>query len=178
MPIKKTVINPLDNLFAQFIQQHPEISKLLKNGYVQQAVHKYFNVDKQERYRKLRLKNHGTGEKWIRPFHWDGQKWKNGEPDFPDGKPLYNLPAIHANPNATLYVLEGEFKADVLNKKFTQLGFADKYFATTSGSATSAGKTDWTPLKNRNVVIWPDNDKPGFEYARQVAQHIAEVNSK
>lgn len=178
MPIAKSVPNAHEESWQLFIKQDSQVIKLLSEGYVLQAVHKYYDRYKQELYRKLRLKNTTTGEKWIRPFILAGQSWKIGEPEFPNGKPLYNLPTIYANPKATIFVLEGEFKTDVLNKKLVQLGFSGKCLATTSGSATSAGKTDWAPLKNREVVIWPDNDKPGFEYARQVAQHIEEVNSK
>ncbi len=34
----------------------------------------------------------------------------------------------------------------------------------------SPHKADWAPLKGRQVVVWPDNDKSGSEYAEAVAR--------
>ena len=45
--------------------------------------------------------------------------------------------------------------------------------ATTSGSADSAAAADWTPLANRNVIIWPDNDAAGLQYAQTVTKYYA-----
>ncbi len=44
--------------------------------------------------------------------------------------------------------------------------------ATTSGGAQSVDAADWQPLAGRNVLIWPDNDKAGFEYAQHAADKL------
>jgi putative DNA primase/helicase len=35
------------------------------------------------------------------------------------------------------------------------------------GANARSSKTDWTPLTGKAVLIWPDRDKPGWEYAAQ-----------
>jgi RecA-family ATPase len=39
---------------------------------------------------------------------------------------------------------------------------------TSPAGAKGAKKVDWTPLQGREVVIWPDHDAPGMEYAAEV----------
>ena len=47
------------------------------------------------------------------------------------------------------------------------------YAAVTSPNGSKgASKADWTPLRDRRVVIWPDADAVGLEYARSVAKHV------
>lgn len=91
-----------------------------------------------------------------------------GEPPAPpSGKPLYGLHDLAQRPADTVIVAEGEKAADALAK----LGCV----ATTSGGASSAAAADWTPLRGRRVLIWPDNDTPGAQYARDVAQALQGV---
>jgi hypothetical protein len=33
---------------------------------------------------------------------------------------------------------------------------------------------DWSPVSNRNVLIWPDRDEPGLAYARDVLEALAD----
>ena len=67
-----------------------------------------------------------------------------------------------------MWITEGEWCADQLS----QLGI----IATTSGSADSADAADWTPLANRNVIIWPDNDAVGIKYAQTVTTLLRALN--
>jgi putative DNA primase/helicase len=39
-------------------------------------------------------------------------------------------------------------------------------------------KTDWSPLASKAVLIWPDRDKPGWDYATQAAQAILSAGAK
>lgn len=110
---------------------------------------------------RFRTKHPETGRKEIRPFHHNGKGFVMGEPQFPNGKPLFELRRISDNPAAEVWIVEGEQKVDALNK----LGLV----ATTSGSATSAEGADWKPLKGRKARLWPDNDDPGKAYAGEVA---------
>jgi KaiC/GvpD/RAD55 family RecA-like ATPase len=60
-------------------------------------------------------------------------------------------------------VVEGEKCAEAA----CSIGFT----ATTSAhGANSLGKTDWTPLAGRDVLILPDNDDAGRHYAQHVAR--------
>jgi hypothetical protein len=101
------------------------------------------------------------GSKIIRPMRKNGEGYELGEPDFPNGKPLYRLHELAAHPGARVWYVEGENCADALAK----LGL----LATTAGGATSDEKADFPPMAKRTVTIWPDNDRPGIEHAQRVA---------
>ena len=83
----------------------------------------------------------------------------------PNPRPLYNQPGVK---EATQIVLvEGEKAANSLIEQ----GIA----ATTAmfGAKAPITKTDWSPLKGKQVVIWPDNDTAGKRYAVAVSRHLA-----
>lgn len=132
----------------------------LGRGFKPVALHVYTDAKGEPLYYRIRAKHPDTGEKWIRPMKLNGAGFELGEPRFENGKPLYVLHRIASNPDAAVWIVEGEGKADALNK----LGLV----ASTSGGATSAAITDWEPLRNRTVIIWPDNDDPGKAYAGEV----------
>ncbi len=129
----------------------------IRDGYKPQALHTYTHPDGSVWYWRIRLKSPETGDKWIRPMRRNGAGYELGEPDFPDGKPLYRLNDLAARAQDGVMVVEGERKADALAK----VGV----LATTSGAADSARKADWRPLAGRGVTIWPDNDEAGQRYA-------------
>lgn len=146
----------LKKIARRLVTKHAQ--KELKAGYTPTGLYKYQDINGKLLLIRLRMDCPGK-KKWIRPFHYDTNKndWVIGEPDCPNGKPLYLLPTLAQYPDAEVYIVEGEQKADSLIK----LGF----IATTSGGSTSAECTDWEILRNRNVIIWRDNDPNGFEYA-------------
>jgi DNA primase len=57
-------------------------------------------------------------------------------------------------------VVEGEKVVDAL-----QSVLPNCVVTPSMGGAQSAGKTNWRPLKDRQVIIWPDPDEAGSEYA-------------
>lgn len=133
---------------------------MLDKGFLPVALHPYTDTEGNTLYWRIRAK-HPDGTKWIRPMRLNGKGFELGEPNFTDGKPLYGLHRIASNPDAVVWIFEGELKCDAVNK----LGLV----ATTSGSATSAAAADWQPLRGHTVRIWPDNDDPGKTYAGEVA---------
>ncbi len=137
---------------------------ILAKGFMPVALHTYTDKEGKPLYWRIRAKHPSTGEKWIRPMKLNGHGYELGEPKFDGLKPLYALDIIAANPDALVWVVEGEQKADSLNR----LGLV----ATTSGGATSAGSADWELLRGRQVRIWPDNDDAGKAYAGEVASAL------
>lgn len=132
----------------------------LADGFAPTGLHCYANAEGVPLFYRPRLK-HPDGRKVIKPMHWDGLRYVLGEPPAPeDGKPLYRLPELLANTAAPVWIVEGESCADTL----TEAG----KLATTSGGASSDTAADWTPLGDRRVILWPDNDKAGAEYADRV----------
>jgi len=139
---------------------------MLAKGYQPEALHEYRDANGEPVLWRIRLRHPETGEKWMRPMHWNGSAYVLGEPPAPtDGRPLYRLPELMAaDPSAPVFVVEGEKCADVLHA----LGLV----ATTSGSASSANGADWRPLKDRRVILWPDHDDAGRKYADDVRERL------
>lgn len=136
----------------------------MRDGFKPQALHEYTDADGTPLHWRIRLKNPDTGDKWIRPMKRSGESYTLGEPDYPDGKPLYRLRDVATRPDDPVIVCEGEWCADALAKAGA--------LATTSGAADSAGKTDWRALAGRTVTLWPDNDEAGRRYADAVAETL------
>ena len=59
----------------------------LAQGFEPEALHTYRNAEGKEEYSRIRLKHPGTGEKWIRPMHANGNGYQLGEPKFEGAKP-------------------------------------------------------------------------------------------
>jgi hypothetical protein len=143
---------------------------LIKNGYRLSGIYYY-----SENYYRARFEHDsppkGSSKKLVFPMSKNGSgKWALKEPEFPNGKLIYRKDAIEANPTATVYVVEGEKCADAA----VALGL----IATTSGSASSVHGADWTPLKGRHVLIWPDFDAPGQGYADDVESRLKELGCR
>ena len=80
--------------------------------------------------------------------------------------PLYGLDRLQGAENGVVLVVEGEKAADAANDLFPRMAVV------TSGGADSASSVDWTPLRGRQVVLWPDHDEPGKKYAGAVAAQL------
>ena len=93
---------------------------------------------------------------------WDPEIRKH---KAPNPRPLYNQPGIKQDDHVIL--VEGEKCAEALIKQ----GIT----ATTAmnGANASVDKTDWSPLQNKYVLIWPDNDKAGRDYANAVSEYLS-----
>jgi len=132
------------------------------------AIHHYTAPDGSITFARLRLKHSGTGEKWIRPLRRDasGVWCELKVPEFEGGAPLYNLHQLCnlARQSERIILVEGEYKVDMLAVR--------GIIATTSGGAQSVEAADWQPLAGRNVLVWPDNDKPGNDYAQHAADKL------
>ncbi len=103
----------------------------------------------------------GPQGKEIRPVHRgpDG-RWRIGGMPLP--RPLYNLPALLARPDETVYVGEGEKVADAA-------GVLGLLGTTSPHGSGSAAQADWRPLAGCDVVLLPDNDEAGRRYVQTVA---------
>ena len=105
------------------------------------------------------------GKKQFRP--WDAKRHKMAPPD---PRPLYNQPGMVSA--AQVVLVEGEKCAQALIDAGVN--------ATTAmhGANAPVDKTDWSPLSGKTVLIWPDRDKPGWEYATQAAQAVLVAGAK
>jgi hypothetical protein len=114
----------------------------------------------------------GKPRKESRPAVPGSDRWGMPEP-YASGllRPLYGLPEIVAAPlGALIYVVEGEPCVEAL----AGIGWLA---TTSSGGASNANRTDWSPLAGRRVAIWPDNDAAGAGYADQVISILSRLES-
>src|SRR4030095_3327926 len=88
-------------------------AEMIRKGYNLIALHEYTSATGKQFHWRIRLKHPETQEKWIRPMRLNGHGYELGEPPAPgSGKWLYALHRIAGNPNAVVWVVEGEQKAD------------------------------------------------------------------
>jgi putative DNA primase/helicase len=78
---------------------------------------------------------------------------------------LYRLPDLLAAPTRPVLLVEGEKDVDNLRKL--------KLVATTIAGGAGAWRPEYAePLRDRTVIILPDNDEPGRQFAMQAATWI------
>jgi RecA-family ATPase len=127
------------------------------------AVYSYRDEDGSLRYQVVRY----AGKQFA-------QRRPNGSPDnfiwnmHGVEPPPYRLPELLGDPDAAVFVVEGEKDAD----RLAELGFV------TSCNHGGAGK--WRPeisrwLKGRNVVLLPDNDDPGRAHMVDTGAKLAGI---
>lgn len=97
-------------------------------------------------------KSHSSTSQW----RWQG---------FSNDRTLYGLDQLKPKPDVSVLVVEGEKTAEAAKSLFP-----DYAVVTWSGGCGSVHKSDWSVLKDRNVVIWPDNDQPGLKAAAKITE--------
>lgn len=106
------------------------------------------------------------GKKEIRPVSKRGAEWIVGA--MPTPRPLYMLPELAGADR--VYICEGE-------KAVSAIRSIGLVAATSAGGSKAARHSDWSPLAGKNVVILPDNDGPGAEYAKDVVRILLGLGS-
>lgn len=98
---------------------------------------------------------------------WDVVRGKMAWPEAP--RPLFNLPGLSGA--AQVVLAEGEKTAQAL------IGAGICATTAMNGAGGIIDKTDWLPLAGKHVLIWPDNDAEGEDYATRVASTIAKAGA-
>jgi len=135
-----------------------------EDGVVLVTVRKYFDRDVTG---EIVRDSSGKPKKQFRQF-------MNGRQGVPEPRPLYNIPNI-SGANKVIWV-EGEKCANAL----TELGYAATCTIGGAGmlSENTAHKFDFTQLRNKELVLWPDNDEAGKKLARIVEAQAKEAGAK
>jgi len=94
----------------------------------------------------------------VRPISRIGDRWQVKA--MPAPRPLYGINDLP--PDGPIHVVEGELCVDAARSS----GLAA---IASSGGSSAADKTDWTPLRGREVILTPDSDQAGEKYIADVA---------
>jgi len=112
-----------------------------------------------------------SGHKQFSPltyWHAGDWKWKSS----PAPRPLYGLDRLAAQSEAPVLITEGEKATDAARELLP-----DHVCVTTMNGAQSPDKSDFSPLRGRQVRIWADHDEPGARYARTCARLALEAGA-
>lgn len=96
------------------------------------------------------------GSKWV---------WKG----IPTPRPMYRLADVLGDTEAQVLVVEGERKCNDANRVLAGALIAVAW----ANGTNSVHLTDWTPLRGRSVVLWPDNDSTGDAAMARLASALA-----
>ncbi|WP_299078749.1 VapE domain-containing protein [uncultured Paraglaciecola sp.] len=94
---------------------------------------------------------------WMKNHDAKFTGWSHGS--YPEPRPLYGLDRLHKNPDHQVLLVEGEKCADAGERLL-----AEKKIVSVSwmGGGKAIAKVHWKSLAGRSILIWPDNDKPGW----------------
>ena len=76
--------------------------------------------------------------------------------EWPSPRPLFRLPELLERPDAPALVVEGEGKALAAARLFPDL-----VAVSWSNGGKAIAHVDWSPLRGRDVTLWPDADPEG-----------------
>lgn len=84
-------------------------------------------------------------------------------------RPLYGMDKLAARRNDPVLVVEGEKAADA-----AALLLPAYVVVSWPGGSQSWHRADWSVLKGRHTLLWPDNDEPGIECMDKLAALLAD----
>ncbi len=85
----------------------------------------------------------------------------------PELRPLYGLPGLVTFPDAKVWFVEGEKAAKSLHKLLPE-----HPILCWQGGCQAVSKSDYSPLKDRSCVVFPDNDLPGKKASYDLAKRL------
>ena len=149
--------------------------------YDEVARHAYHDEGGKLLYYVLRLQDKKDPSKKIVPplsfGYWKSQPEKPcwELKGFQQQKVLYNLHLLQQNPKTPVLVVEGEKTADKALEKLPKESFV---VVTWPQGAGAVHRADWRSLEGREVLIWPDNDRAGFQAGDNICQELRKVGVK
>lgn len=89
---------------------------------------------------------------------------------FDKPRPLYNLDKLTNQPTKAVLLVEGEKTCEAAGKLYPMTNCT-----TWIGGTAGAKYTNWKPLQGRTVIMWADNDKPGYEVMHVIYDLIKDI---
>ncbi|MDB2613918.1 AAA family ATPase [Chlamydiales bacterium] len=158
--------------------QLKEVRPNLEKYFKETARYNYQDEKGNLLFHTLRLvSRNDPNKKMVIPLsygYFDGQKDPYWELKGyrPNNQPLYRLDLLEKSPNSKVLIVEGEKSTDAANALFKGKNIIAISWI---GGSSSVSKSDWSPLKGRDVIIWPDNDKAGFEASNTLLKKLRSV---
>ncbi len=161
----------------------PPISQISKLGHSHKETARYAYRDLQGNllFYTVRLEPKTGGKsKQVLPLSY-GKIGEHGDPSWrlkaysSTSRPLYGQESLQKKPQSKVVIVEGEKAADAAQKMLADDGYTVITWMGGSGAVT---KSDWSPLKGRDLIIWPDNDPSGFKAADSVSRELSNVGAK
>lgn len=115
-------------------------------------------------------------------YLWNGGWYRvTGQPCF--DLPLFGLQGLRERPEAPVMIHEGPKARDgalsASDGRFSSGALANwmSLYVHVAWHGADAGMewTDWSPLRGRRVLIWPDMDEVGISYAIQLAKKLSRM---
>lgn len=159
-----------------YAQARAEVNSLLgidANAPVLQAVYVYRDPNNQVRFMKKRyfyVNENGSPDKFYRYYTLEADGRETARK--PEKTFLYRLPEVLAA--EVVFVVEGEKCAEAIRGLLYKNNLHDLGAATTNSGGAKKWLNEYSQyLKDKAVIIFPDNDRPGFEHAEMVATSAA-----
>lgn len=124
-----------------------------------------------------RIDENGKPEKTVRTWCWARNNqdntcgWDCTRPS--NHLPLYGLDRLALKADAPVLIVEGEKSADAGHEYLPH--HAVITWCGGAANVEKADRIDWSPLRGRDVILWPDYDKPGALAMSFVAQHLRPI---
>ena len=149
----------------------PEVMAALKRLGTVESVDRYTDAEGKVVLLDARVKT--VDGKTFRPFHPVGARYRWGE----CFKPWPLLNQMEIKEAGTLVVCEGSKAVRALS----ELGIVATTAPFGAPAVTPAGvvaeskakHSDWTPLRGKRVILWPDNDAAGVRHMDDIAEILA-----
>jgi hypothetical protein len=152
------------------IKEFKQTFKYIARDHEVTGLYRYTSLDDKTIGYSVRLENKRNGSKQVLPvaylYSFKQNKCKWALKAFTqNSKPIYGLEKLQDN--KTVLIVEGEKTADKAQQILPELNVVSWM-----GGAASAGKVDWRVLRDKQVIIWPDNDQVGIKAASKIAEQL------
>lgn len=112
--------------------------------------------------------------KVFSPWSWSTSYGRWVQKGYPAPRPLFGLPILRQLGSRPVMIVEGA-KAALAARELAGTTYA---VITWPNGAKAASKADWTAVRGRQVLIWPDADEPGRYAAQEIAAILAPTNKE
>lgn len=132
----------------------------------------YRYADTENRLLGYTCRLESDGKKQVLPFtycqHSETNKTQWMYKGFSKPRPIYQLNSAASENN--ILIVEGEKCADAAQTLLT-----DYAVVSWVGGSGGVDHTDWSALAGKNIIIWPDNDEPGYTAAQNILKFLPQA---